>query len=75
MPATPELAPSTSSPPEPSSGQLRPGWLATKLEDTENARLPVFSPDGRWIAYFANSKLWRIAVTGGAPVENRMPHE
>ncbi len=31
--------------------------------------LPTFSPDGDWIAFFAESKLWKVAVTGGAPVE------
>jgi serine/threonine-protein kinase len=31
--------------------------------------LPTFSPDGNWIAFFAESKLWKVAVTGGAPVE------
>jgi serine/threonine protein kinase/Tol biopolymer transport system component len=29
---------------------------------------PVFSPDGRWIAYWAAGKLQKTAVTGGAPV-------
>jgi serine/threonine-protein kinase len=40
-----------------------------KLDDTQAAVLPVFSPDGRWIAYFARDKLWKIAVSGGAPIE------
>ncbi|MHA1154447.1 MAG: TolB family protein, partial [Alphaproteobacteria bacterium] len=43
-------------------------FTATKLIDTERAKLPVFSPDGRWIAYFGQSGLWKIAVSGGAPV-------
>jgi serine/threonine-protein kinase len=43
-------------------------FTATKLIDTEQAKLPVFSPDGRWIAYFGQSGLWKIAVSGGAPV-------
>jgi len=40
-----------------------------KLVDTEGAMMPVFSPDGRWIAFFAKSKLWKVAVSGGAPIE------
>ena len=28
---------------------------------------PFFSPDGKWIGYVANSKLKKIAITGGAP--------
>jgi serine/threonine-protein kinase len=29
---------------------------------------PLFSPDGRWIAFFADRRLQKVAVTGGAPV-------
>jgi serine/threonine-protein kinase len=36
---------------------------------TERARMYDFSPDGRWIAYMAHSKLWKVAISGGAPVE------
>ena len=42
---------------------------STKLADTQGAVLPVISPDGRWIAYFDQSKLWKVAISGGAPVE------
>jgi Tol biopolymer transport system component/predicted Ser/Thr protein kinase len=35
----------------------------------ENVSLFTFSPDGLWIAYMANSKLWKVALSGGAPVE------
>jgi serine/threonine-protein kinase len=31
--------------------------------------LPRFSPDGTWIAFFAQSRLWKVAVSGGAPIE------
>ena len=36
----------------------------------ENPANPFFSPDGKWIGYFsgADSKLKKIAVSGGAPV-------
>ncbi len=45
-------------------GQLN----ATPLPGTEGARDPFFSPDGQWIAFFADSKLKRVSVTGGATI-------
>ncbi|NDQ57645.1 MAG: protein kinase [Acidipila sp.] len=39
---------------------------ATVLAGTENARDPFFSPDGQWIAFFADDKLKKISVQGGA---------
>ena len=39
------------------------------IPGTENTNLFTFSPDGLWIAYMANSKLWKVALSGGAPVE------
>jgi serine/threonine protein kinase len=41
---------------------------ATPLSGTENARDPFFSPDGQWIGFFADSKLKKISVQGGAAV-------
>lgn len=38
------------------------------LPGTEGASLPFWSPDGRWIGYFANAKLYKVALDGGAPV-------
>ena len=29
---------------------------------------PIFSPDGQWIAYFANRHLRKVAVNGGTPI-------
>ena len=40
---------------------------ARLLPGTENGHSPVFSPDGRWIAFFADGSLKKIAVAGGAP--------
>ena len=40
----------------------------TPLGSTEGAQLPFFSPDGRWVAFFAHGKLQKIALDGGAPV-------
>jgi len=51
--------------------------LATRLLDetkpallsgTENGRDPFFSPDGKWIGFFAEGKMKKISVQGGAPV-------
>jgi serine/threonine-protein kinase len=36
------------------------------LPGTEGATMPFFSPDGQWIAFFAQTKLKRIAVGGAA---------
>jgi Tol biopolymer transport system component len=41
---------------------------ATVLAGTEGAFGPFFSPDGQWIAFFANGKLKKIAASGGATV-------
>jgi serine/threonine-protein kinase len=41
------------------SAELRP------MEGTEGASSPFFSPDGRWLAYFAPGKLRKVPVDGG----------
>ena len=41
---------------------------ATALSGTEGARDPFFSPDGQWIGFFADGKLKKISVQGGAAV-------
>ena len=41
---------------------------AIALTGTEGARNPFFSPDSQWIAYFADGKLKKTAVSGGATV-------
>jgi tRNA A-37 threonylcarbamoyl transferase component Bud32 len=38
------------------------------LPGTEGADAPFFSPDGRWLGFFAAAKLYKVAVAGGAPV-------
>src|SRR5207248_2452619 len=35
------------------------------LAGTQNARGPFFSPDGRWVAYFSNGKLYKLPLTRG----------
>src|SRR6185503_14701421 len=39
----------------------------TPLAGTEGASFPFFSPDGRWVAFFADGKLKKLALDGGAP--------
>jgi Tol biopolymer transport system component/predicted Ser/Thr protein kinase len=41
---------------------------ATLLAGTENAADPFFSPDGQWIGFFADGKMKKISVQGGAAV-------
>jgi Tol biopolymer transport system component len=41
---------------------------ATELAGTQGAFAPFFSPDGLWIAFFAQGKLKKISVEGGASV-------
>jgi len=41
---------------------------AVELAGTEGAYAPFFSPDGQWVAFFAQSKLKKISVEGGATV-------
>jgi serine/threonine-protein kinase len=40
----------------------------TLLPGTENAADPFFSPDGQWIGFFADGKMKKISVQGGAAV-------
>jgi Tol biopolymer transport system component/predicted Ser/Thr protein kinase len=41
---------------------------ATTLAGTEGAEWPFFSPDGQWIGFFAERKMKKISVQGGAAV-------
>jgi serine/threonine-protein kinase len=41
---------------------------ATALAGTDAAESPFFSPDGQWIAFFADGQLKKVSVTGGAPI-------
>ena len=38
------------------------------LSGTENGRDPFFSPDGKWVGFFADGKMKKISVHGSAPV-------
>jgi Tol biopolymer transport system component len=55
--------------------QVRTLWVraldslfAQHLDRTEGATYPFWSPDSQHIAYFANGKLMRVPVAGGAPL-------
>jgi serine/threonine-protein kinase len=39
---------------------------ATPIAGTEGAKSPFFSPDGRWLGFFAQSKLKKVTVSGTA---------
>ena len=38
-----------------------------RLPGSDGAAAPFFSPDGRWIGFFAGGKLKKIATAGGSP--------
>jgi Tol biopolymer transport system component len=41
--------------------------IATELPGTQGASYPFWSPDGAYVAFFADDKLKKIAVAGGVP--------
>ena len=43
--------------------------MATELAGTEGAYGPFFSPDGQWVGFYAQGKLRKISVEGGAAVD------
>jgi eukaryotic-like serine/threonine-protein kinase len=54
------------------SGEAKMLWvralnsdMAQPLEGTQNAMHPFWSPDGRYVGFFANGKLAKIAASGG----------
>jgi len=42
---------------------------ASELAGTEHARAPFFSPDGQWLAFFAEDKLKKVSLAGGLPMD------
>jgi serine/threonine-protein kinase len=56
---------------EPAGLYLRPldQLEAQLVPGTEGAKQPFWSPDSRSVAYFAQGKLMKVALDGGAPVE------
>ena len=47
-------------------------FIATALADTEGAAFPFWSPDSRSLAFFTQTRLRRVAATGG-PVQTVCP--
>ena len=41
---------------------------AVRATDTEGAYSPFFSPDSRWVGFFAGGRLKKVLVSGGSPV-------
>ena len=41
---------------------------ARPIPATEGANTPFFSPDGRWLAFYANGLLKKVSVAGGVPL-------
>ena len=37
------------------------------IEGTEDAHTPTFSPDGGWVAFFAQGRLKKVSMSGGTP--------
>jgi len=75
--ATTEISPDGSRLVFPAKGMDGKQVLATRLlsetkpallSGTENGRDPFFSPDGKWIGFFADAKMKKVSVQGGAPV-------
>jgi len=41
---------------------------ARQVPAASGARQPFFSPDGKWVAFFAQGQLQKVEVAGGAPI-------
>jgi DNA-binding winged helix-turn-helix (wHTH) protein len=39
-----------------------------RIAGTDGATSPFFSPDGRWLGFFAGAKLRKVSIAGGSPV-------
>jgi predicted Ser/Thr protein kinase len=42
---------------------------AKPIAGTDGAVQPFFSPDGKWVGFFARHKLMKVALSGGQPIE------
>jgi Tol biopolymer transport system component len=45
------------------------GGPVTPLAGTDGGDMPVFSPDGQWLGFFAAGKLKKVSIHGGMPVD------
>ena len=41
---------------------------ASALPGTDFGHTPFFSPDGKWVGFFAKGQLQKVSITGGAPI-------
>jgi eukaryotic-like serine/threonine-protein kinase len=41
---------------------------ATRMPGTDNASAPFFSPDGRWVGFFADGKVKKTSIAGGSAI-------
>ncbi len=41
---------------------------AAPIQGTEDGSGPFFSPDGKWVGFFAEGKLKKVSTSGGAPL-------
>lgn len=41
---------------------------AVRVTDTQGAYSPFFSPDSRWVGFFAGARLKKVRVSGGSPL-------
>jgi serine/threonine-protein kinase len=44
------------------------GFDSHAIPGTDNASHPFFSPDGRWVGFFADGRVRKVSLDGGAPV-------
>ena len=44
------------------------GLEGEPIPGTEGASTPFFSPDGHWVGFFAEGKLKKVSISGGAPL-------
>jgi serine/threonine-protein kinase len=42
-------------------------FSSTPIPGTAGASMPVISPDGRWVVFFADDKIKKVALAGGDP--------
>jgi serine/threonine protein kinase/Tol biopolymer transport system component len=42
-------------------------FMSTPIQGTEGGFYPVFSPDGQWVAFYADRRLKKVLRTGGTP--------
>jgi serine/threonine-protein kinase len=48
--------------------RTRDQFEALPIPGTEGGELPFFSPDSQWVGFFAEGKLKKVSLAGGAPV-------